>query len=77
MNKKHKEMMYVILTIDERLKSASTYLPQATTFTNTAGEVARYYFKNNPWKFSDANRFQKIFRFCVICGDNRFSDEKW
>ena len=58
-------------------KSASTYLPQATTFTNTAGEVARYYFKNNPWKFSDANRFQKIFRFCVICGDNRFSDEKW
>ncbi len=51
--------------------------PQATKFTNSEGKVAQYFFKNNPWKLSDCNEFQKIFRFCLICGDNRFSDKEW
>lgn len=52
-------------------------LPEATTFTNSVGEIAQYYFKNNPWKLSAANDYQKVYRFCIICGDERFSSEEW
>ena len=51
--------------------------PKATVFSNTAGDFAQYYFKNNPWKLSSDNNFQKIYRFCIICGDNRFTDQQW
>lgn len=50
--------------------------PEATTFINSYGEKAEYFFTNNPWKFSDANKFQKIFRHCICCGENRFPDDK-
>lgn len=51
--------------------------PTATTFINSTEEVAHYFFKNNPWKLSTANDYQKIFRFCIICGEEKFSSEKW
>lgn len=67
------------LTIAGPLKAqvVAQTLPEATTFTNSTGEVAKYYFKGNPWKLSDANNFQKVYRFCIICGDERFSSEEW
>lgn len=64
------------LTAPSELREKSL-LPEATIFTNSTGEIAKYYFRNNPWKLSDANNHQKIFRFCIICGDERFNDEKW
>ncbi|MEC7838590.1 MAG: hypothetical protein VX777_00970 [Chlamydiota bacterium] len=51
--------------------------PQAVSFTDSTGKVAQYFFRNNPWKVSDSNDFQKFYRFCVLCGDNRFSDNEW
>ncbi len=59
------------------LKDRVSQLPEPTRFTSSSGEFATYYFKNNPWKFSEDNNFQKIFRYCIICGDNRFSDDVW
>jgi len=35
------------------------------------------YLRNNPWKLSIHNREQKIFRYCVLCNTNRFSDAEW
>lgn len=51
--------------------------PEAVSFTSSTGEVARYFFKNNPWKCSFGNSQQKIFRFCVICGSDKFPKERW
>lgn len=51
--------------------------PESTKFINSSGEIKNYYFKNNPWKLSKDNREQKIYRYCVICGENRFTDEVW
>jgi hypothetical protein len=59
------------------LKDKVSKLPEATRFTSSTGEIAKYYFKNNPWKFSEDNNFQKVFRYCIICGNNRFSDAVW
>jgi hypothetical protein len=51
--------------------------PDATMFVDTQGKVNEYFFKNNPWKLSDLNKHQKIYRFCVICGDEKFPDKAW
>lgn len=45
--------------------------PQLTTFANTAlDREDRYYFKGNPWTPNSSG--QKIRRFCVMCGEDRF-----
>jgi len=35
------------------------------------------FFINNPWKLSVGNREQKIYRYCILCGVKRFTDEQW
>lgn len=34
------------------------------------------FLRNNPWKFSQSNRTQKNFRYCIACGNDRFK-ETW
>lgn len=53
------------------------FVPEATVFKNAVGETANYYFRNNPWKLPQDNQWQKVYRFCVICGDERFSSKEW
>lgn len=48
-----------------------------TLFTNSKKQSAYYYFHKNPWKRSSGNDFQKVFRYCVSCGENRFTEEQW
>lgn len=67
----------ILSTTSSLIARASHILPEGTIFTNATGEIARYFFKNNPWKLSKDNNFQKIYRFCIICGTERFSSEKW
>lgn len=50
-------------------------LPEPTKFVKEESEIATYFFNNNPWK--TRNGAQKLFRCCIGCGDNRFSDEEW
>ena len=52
-------------------------IPEAIKFTNSKGKVAEFYFKNNPWKISTWNDFQKVYRFCIVCKQERFSDKEW
>ncbi|MBA3238341.1 MAG: hypothetical protein H0T62_08370 [Parachlamydiaceae bacterium] len=35
------------------------------------------FIKYNPWKLSAANNFQKVYRFCIICGGERYSSAEW
>jgi hypothetical protein len=51
--------------------------PIATTFNNSNGETARFFLRNNPWKCSANNAQQKIYRYCILCGEERFSAEEW
>lgn len=51
--------------------------PVATTFKDSWGKTGNYFLKNNPWKFSASNSHQKIYRYCIICGDDRFTNESW
>lgn len=53
------------------------FLPTATKFVSSDGEYREYYIQYNAWKFSDDNKSQKHFRYCIICGDPRFSSEEW
>jgi hypothetical protein len=59
------------------VSAVSSTCPVATTFNNTNGETARFFLRNNPWKCNDNNAQQKIFRYCIICGEDRFSAEEW
>jgi len=45
--------------------------------TKGTGETRQYYLQNNPWKFVEWNKYQKIFLFCVICGQQRFTQSVW
>jgi hypothetical protein len=51
--------------------------PVKTKFVNSEGKIKEYFIRNNPWKFSTSNCFQKQFRFCVICGEDRYIDKTW
>lgn len=51
--------------------------PVATTFMNAKGETLSFYIRNNPWKVFAYNSQQKIFLYCIICGEARFSAEEW
>lgn len=46
-------------------------------FKNIAGDEKKIYLKNNPWKLSDHNREQKFFRYCIICGEERYNTSQW
>ena len=60
------------------LKAVDSTLPVATTFTNSKGKVAKFFLNNNPWKVFAYDLFTpKTFRYCIICGDARFSAEEW
>jgi hypothetical protein len=50
-------------------------LEKSTSYCNKNGHAKEYYFENNPWK--SPNRLNRIFRYCVICGENRFQGESW
>jgi hypothetical protein len=52
-------------------------LTEATPLKNSTGEVAKFFFKNNPWQSHPRNCYIKIYRFCILCGDNRFDNEAW
>lgn len=52
-------------------------LTEVSTFTSSAGHVAKVYLNNNPWKISSHNDHQKVFRYCWHCGEDRFGDERW
>lgn len=60
-----------------RQSNTNQTVPKVIAFTNAAGELARYYFKNNPYKLSLDHPWKKTYRFCIICGINRFSDKEW
>lgn len=52
--------------------------PVETVFHSGCDECDVHAFIfNNPWKLSTLNSEQKIFRFCVSCGTDRFTDDKW
>jgi hypothetical protein len=37
----------------------------------------KLYIKNNPWKLSIHNDFQKFHRFCIFCGKSNYTDKEW
>ncbi len=39
-----------------------------------AGEKRTFYVINNPFT---SNKYGKLFRFCVVCGEDRFKDKHW
>lgn len=49
----------------------------STTFMDLYDRAGAYYIKGNPWKVSYSNSYQKIFRNCVVCGDERFNSDAW
>lgn len=51
--------------------------PERTKFVNGGGDIEEFYFRKNPWKVSEFSKVNKIFRFCVICGEERFSTKQW
>lgn len=53
---------------------ASIGTPQPTVF---ATDYRAYYFAENPWKVCGSNDYQKVFRRCVACWNDRFTDEAW
>jgi len=48
-----------------------------TTIVIKENEIIDCYFTNNPWKLSMHNREQKVYRYCVLCGVKRFTDNQW
>ena len=48
-----------------------------TTFELKNGGTVEYYIENNPWKLSRMNNVQRVFRYCIVCGKNRYSDDDW
>lgn len=59
------------------IRSVDSTLPVATTFTNAKGQTVNFFLRNNPWKVFAHNNSQKIFLYCIICGDARFSADEW
>lgn len=55
---------------------------EATTFINKNDEQRKYYIRGNPWRITFTNNEykddeDKVHRFCVLCGENRFTDDDW
>jgi len=48
-----------------------------TIITVDGKDPVECYITNNPWKLSPFNRRQKFYRYCVLCGVNRYTDEQW
>lgn len=67
-------MSLISSSIDRHADSAMMQLPQATKFKDWWGKSAEYFLKNNPWKLQNGFKF---YRYCTICGDDRFTDEVW
>ncbi len=60
------------------VKAVHSTLPVATPFTHSKGKIAKFFLTNNPWKVFTSDPYRpKIFRYCLICGDARFSAEEW
>lgn len=59
------------------LQVKSLTIPTTTSFITSTGEVAKYFFKNNPWKPSEYNKSLKAYQYCVICGMQIIPDEIW
>ena len=55
--------------------SSTCSRPEPTQYSNFMHETRDFYLKNNPW--IAVNDTQKQFRFCIMCGNNRFSDQEW
>jgi len=51
--------------------------PEPTLFVHENGSVTQYFIRNNPWKISSDNVPQKVFYYCVVCGDERVSEAEW
>ncbi len=50
---------------------------QATSFIDSKGRVKRLFSEGNPWKLSTYNISQKVYRYCWVCGINRFTHKEW
>ncbi len=50
---------------------------QANIFIDFRGISRGYFIGDNPWKLSTYNNFDKVYRFCWVCGINRFADNEW
>lgn len=60
------------------IKAVHSTLPVATPFTHSKGKIAKFFLTNNPWKVFTSDPYRpKVFRYCLICGEARFSAEEW
>lgn len=69
--------MSVEATKSQPAIAASATAPKQIQALNSEGDTALYFLKNNPWKLSEVNSFQKVYRFCLICGKDRFGNDRW
>lgn len=51
--------------------------PISTLFTSMSGEVTRLYLKDNPWQVMPTDEKIKLYRHCIQCGTNRFTEDDW
>lgn len=63
--------------MSQLLPQMGQLLPQTKEFLSPTGNSRYYYLIDNPWKLSSDNNVQKIFRCCIRCGTNRFTDKAW
>ncbi len=68
-------MFSTVSPMERSSPSTHETMPIATEFSNPSGRTAFYYFKNNPWTSTSGR--QKVYRYCIICGDDRFSNSSW
>ncbi len=61
------------------IKALDSTLPAATTLTDKKGEPVKLFLVNNPWKVLAPSELYnpKVFQYCIMCGDARFSAESW
>ncbi len=63
-------------SINPCLLGEKGFAPTLVHFKRCDQKCLSLFLRRNPWKLSASNGSQKIFRFCVICGDDRFK-EAW
>ena len=76
---KGKDTAFVELTCGEEILKEQEKQKAARKATSKPkkNEDIQCYIVNNPWKLSIHNREQKFYRYCVLCGAERFTDEQW
>jgi hypothetical protein len=69
--------------LDEYLKNIGLYLglhykPKKIMCGHALFNIKHeFYIRDNPWKLSSHNDFQKFHRFCVFCGMSKYSPREW